>query len=558
MLVAFNKIDLPGRRARPGRRSERAARGRGPRRSSPSPRRPGEGLDAFRARIAATAARRRGARRAARAGRRRRPPDRGDGRRVQRRARGGRRRSASAASGSSGSPPRPTSTSRSRPSASSATWPGSASTPSCGGPGSRRATWSGSAASELEWEAAALGGRVTDRPAPIVPGRSASSAGRSTRSTSPTSRSPRRPREALGLERVLFIPAGQPPHKPGRQITAGGRPPGDGRAGDRGQPGVRGRAGSRSTGPARRTPSTRSRPCARGGGRGAGDLDADPVGRGVRSACRPGTSRGASSSSRGSWSRRATATRTPTPAFARRALPGAPAADRLPGRAAAAALGVGAARAGGGRPVAALPRPGCGRGATSATMGSTGDRQEDASIVTEPALQTTRATAPQRRRPAAARHRGRRHGASAPPLDLARRIVELAEDKKAADIVLLDLAAADDAGRLLRHLLGRLGAAARRDRRRDHRRPARREGQADRPRGHAGVALGPASTSGRSSSTSSRRPSATTTASRSTGPRRRRSCGSSRRANGRGGHSSPDAVRMAVPSGHADGYGRTA
>ncbi len=27
--------------------------------------------------------------------------------------------------------------------------------------------------------------------------------------------------EALGLERVLFIPAGQPPHKPGRSITSG-------------------------------------------------------------------------------------------------------------------------------------------------------------------------------------------------------------------------------------------------------------------------------------------------------------------------------------------------
>ena len=61
--------------------------------------------------------------------------------------------------------------------------------------------------------------------------------------------------------------------------------------------------------------------------------------------------------------------------------------------------------------------------------------------------------------------------ADRPPLDLARRIVELAEDKKAADIVLLDLRRADDDGRLLRHLLGRVGAPARRHRRRDRRRP---------------------------------------------------------------------------------------
>ena len=27
--------------------------------------------------------------------------------------------------------------------------------------------------------------------------------------------------ESLGLERVLFIPAGQPPHKPGLEITSG-------------------------------------------------------------------------------------------------------------------------------------------------------------------------------------------------------------------------------------------------------------------------------------------------------------------------------------------------
>ena len=51
--------------------------------------------------------------------------------------------------------------------------------------------------------------------------------------------------------------------------------------------------------------------------------------------------------------------------------------------------------------------------------------------------------------------------------------------------MLLDLGGADDPGRLLRDLLGRLGAPARRHRRRHRERAARREDQADRPRGHA-------------------------------------------------------------------------
>ena len=78
------------------------------------------------------------------------------------------------------------------------------------------------------------------------------------------------------------------------------------------------------------------------------------------------------------------------------------------------------------------------------------------------------------------------------PLDLARRIVELAEDKKAADIVLLEIAAAHDRRRLPRHLLGRLGAPARRDRRR-HRRRAQGGGDPPpRPRGRGDLPLGPA------------------------------------------------------------------
>jgi ribosome-associated protein len=62
-------------------------------------------------------------------------------------------------------------------------------------------------------------------------------------------------------------------------------------------------------------------------------------------------------------------------------------------------------------------------------------RQEDASTVTDSpsALDSPRPDGlPRRNRPA--------EPAERPPLDLARRIVELAEDKKAAEIVLLDLA----------------------------------------------------------------------------------------------------------------------
>ena len=61
--------------------------------------------------------------------------------------------------------------------------------------------------------------------------------------------------------------------------------------------------------------------------------------------------------------------------------------------------------------------------------------QEDAPIVTDPMPAGFSAPRPdglpKRDKPAGAAER--------PPLDLARRIVELAEDKKAADIVLLDL-----------------------------------------------------------------------------------------------------------------------
>ena len=89
---------------------------------------------------------------------------------------------------------------------------------------------------------AALGARrdAAGRRRPSSPGLgSGSSAARSTRSTSRTSPSPRRRPRPSGLERVLFVPAGEPPHKPARPMTAGRAPARDGRAGDRRQRRVR-------------------------------------------------------------------------------------------------------------------------------------------------------------------------------------------------------------------------------------------------------------------------------------------------------------------------------
>ena len=89
---------------------------------------------------------------------------------------------------------------------------------------------------------AALGADVTDGAArPSCPARSASSAARSTRSTSAHLAVAQEAREALGLERIVFVPAGEPPHKPGRAITPGAPAPGHARAGDRRQRPVRDR-----------------------------------------------------------------------------------------------------------------------------------------------------------------------------------------------------------------------------------------------------------------------------------------------------------------------------
>src|SRR3954465_4776767 len=89
-----------------------------------------------------------------------------------------------------------------------------------------------------------------------------------------------------------------------------------------------------------------------------------------------------------------------------------------------------------GRTIVALPRPGCGprpyRGPCTVPS-----LMEEPLNVTEPSMSTEPASGhradgmPVRATPAPASER--------PPLDLARRVVELAEDKKAADIVLLDL-----------------------------------------------------------------------------------------------------------------------
>ena len=65
-------------------------------------------------------------------------------------------------------------------------------------------------------------------------------------------------REACGLDRVWFVVAGAPPHKPGDR-TPVAAPPGDGPDRHRGPPGVRGLRARGAAGPARITASRRSR-----------------------------------------------------------------------------------------------------------------------------------------------------------------------------------------------------------------------------------------------------------------------------------------------------------
>ncbi len=138
----------------------------------------------------------------------------------------------------------------------------------------------------------------------------------------------RRPPSALGLERVLFIPAGQPPHKPGRAITSGehrlamvelaiaGNDRVPGRAAielDRGGSVLHGRHARGAVG----------RTSGSDGGRGRPDLTLVLSAEAflglhdlARSAPRPRTGTG-------SWWRRATATRTPARSSWRAHLPDA-------------------------------------------------------------------------------------------------------------------------------------------------------------------------------------------------------------------------------------------
>ena len=138
-----------------------------------------------------------------------------------------------------GRPPRgSTSRTTSHATDSSARWNGWASTPSCAGWALARAPWSASGASN--WS----GARTSDRPARASPRRrirrheasarpragarrarptdrsgSASWAAPSTRRTSVTCGWPALAADAMQLDRVIFMPAAQPPHKQGRSIS---------------------------------------------------------------------------------------------------------------------------------------------------------------------------------------------------------------------------------------------------------------------------------------------------------------------------------------------------
>ena len=371
---------------------------------------------------------------------------------------------------------------------------------------------------------------MSDGPRPIVPGL----ARRLRRHVRPDPH--RAPRGRRGGRRGARARAG--PVRPGRRAAAQAGPRDHaGRAtgwrwSSWRSPATRGSrsTGSSSTAPGRRTRSTRSRRCTRRGRRPARapDLVAHPVGRGVPRADDLARAATRSSSWPASRSRRATATRTPdrTSSADAPARTSPTASTFLDGprlRLSASEL-----RAPGrGRSIAALPRPGCGRGlhrrpcAVPRPTGGPPDRDRtrhapDATI----AKTAPRADGLPKRATAAP-------AAERPPLELARRIVELAEDKKAADIVLLDLAGLTTMADYFVICSGGSERQLDGHRRRDHRQPARREDQADRPRGDRRLALGPGRLRvGHRPHLHAAR-SATTTASRSTGPRRRRSCASS-------------------------------
>ena len=68
---------------------------------------------------------------------------------------------------------------------------------------------------------AALGGPVTRSPRPVVPGTIGVFGGTFDPIHVAHLAVAQEAAESLGLERVLFVPAGQPPHKPGLEITSG-------------------------------------------------------------------------------------------------------------------------------------------------------------------------------------------------------------------------------------------------------------------------------------------------------------------------------------------------
>ena len=249
--------------------------------------------------------------------------------------------------------------------------------------------------------------------------------------------------------------------------------------------------GWRSSATGRRSPSTRSRRCV-GAGRDAG---ASPT---SGSSCRPRRSltlpqlEGARPAPRaGPPRRRAPAghadARTATWVEAR--FPGCARPRALPRRAAARRLVDRDPRSGSRRLVGPVPRAGGGARLHQRIMASIEPDPEERRLVTEPVPTPAHGIAP-RRRPARSAAPAPR-SPSSQPLDLARRIVELAEDKKAADIVLLDLPGLTT---LADYFVIASGGSERQldaiadgiiEGMRDDRRPA------DRPRGDARLALDP-------------------------------------------------------------------
>ena len=374
---------------------------------------------------------------------------------------------------------------------------------------SRRATWSGSARPSSSGRRSP--GRTGDGAAGGAArgprrARSGSSAGRSTRSTSAISPSPGRPATSSGSSGSCR--AGRPCRRTSRPADQPGRRPArDGRG--RRSPASRGSRSSRIEldRPGRRTPSTRSRPLARSRARAGREPDLTVILSAESFAGLP------------TWheperlldlARIAVAPRAghpaPDPAVdRRRACPAAPTAIDRPRRPATSTSRRPTIRrrAAAGEPLDG-PRPaGASRSYIDAhRLYRQPEPQEDRPLVTEPRPSPDAATRPAP--PSTARADGlpsrraagrRRAAAERPPLDIARRIVELAEDKKAADIVLLDLTGLTTLADAFVICSG--GSERQLDAIADgvDRGHAGREGPADRPRGDRVVALGPASTS---------------------------------------------------------------